>query len=185
MFREILWRELKTKSFTFISIARTERWRLFLLFGVALLVRILYISEASHHPLFNVLVLDEKFHDEWAKSIAGGNLFGDVVFFRAPLYPYFLGTIYWIFGHNDFIVRIIQLVLGSISVILLYSIGLSLFGRKAAIVGSLLYALYPLVFYFEAQLLFESILNFQLILLFVLLVFEGENSSYWDGCGSV
>ena len=101
------------------TVTRRERWFVLILFAGAFLLRILYLFEISHQPLFTYLVSDAEFHDSWAQSIANGNLLGNSVFFRAPLYPYFLGCIYWIAGHNDIVARVVQHFLGSAGVVLL------------------------------------------------------------------
>ena len=74
--------------------ANLKRWELWFLGGiflVSLVLRLAYLSETKDNLLFNHPRLDEQFHDKWALSIAGGNIIGDKVFFRAPVYPYLLG----------------------------------------------------------------------------------------------
>ena len=48
-----------------------------------------------------------------------GDWIGSDVFYQAPLYPYFLGVLYTVFGHDLLIVRIVQAVVGALSAALL------------------------------------------------------------------
>ena len=150
-----------------------EGWLLVLLVVGSLLLRLGYLQEIKNFPLFTNLKLDEEFHNQWAASIASGNVIGDEVFFRAPLYPYFLGAVFRIAGHNLFVPRIIQHVLGSISVILLFFLCKKLFGKIAAWIAAVLYALYPFGIYIEDQLLLESIVNVFVIFLLVI-IYRGD-----------
>ena len=55
---------------------------------------------------------DARGYDQWAQRLAGGDWIGTDVFYQAPLYPYFLGAIYALAGHDLMAVRIVQAVLG-------------------------------------------------------------------------
>jgi hypothetical protein len=78
------------------------------IYGVALLIRFLHVWQLSRSPFFDALLGDAHGYDEWARRIAGGEWIGTDVFYQAPLYPYFLGVIYKLFGHSLLVVRIIQ-----------------------------------------------------------------------------
>jgi tetratricopeptide (TPR) repeat protein len=158
----------------FSSVSR-EGWLLCFLFIVSFLLRLGYLQEIRNYPLFSSLKLDEQFHDRWAQSISSGNVIGDDVFFRAPFYPYFLGAIYRIAGYNVLVPRIIQHLLGSISVLLFFFLCKKVFGKPVAWIASVLYALYPFVIYIEDQLLLESVVNVELLLLFLLVYRGGQN----------
>lgn len=58
-----------------------------------------------------------------------------------PLYAYFLGGIYSIFGHDWLLVRLVQIVVGSASCVLVYIVGKRFFragvGRLAGIIAAL------------------------------------------------
>ena len=54
---------------------------------------------------------DARRYDAWAAEIAAGDLMGREVFYQAPLYPYFLGTIYTITGRSLLIVRVCQVAM--------------------------------------------------------------------------
>ena len=84
-----------------------------LILVVAFVMRAVYLWQARHAPEFSLLVGDAVTYDGWASRIAGGDWLGEGVFYQAPLYPYFLGMIYALFGRELLAVRLIQIVLGA------------------------------------------------------------------------
>ena len=140
------------------SIGRT--WPFIIVICAATSIRFLYLADNINTPFFANPRLDGLFHDKWALSIASGNIMGDQVFFRAPLYPYFLGLLYAVFGHDYVIARIVQHIFGVASVLLTMEIGKQMFSRSVGILSGILLAGYGLIVYFEGELLFESMLLF-------------------------
>ena len=69
-------------------------------FLIALVIRALYLLEMQGSTLFSVLMGDAARYDAWARQIADGAWVGREVFYQAPFYPYFLATVYKIFGHE-------------------------------------------------------------------------------------
>jgi len=94
---------------------------LIFIFVFSFILRLIYLLEIKDNPHFYNLTLDPLYHDSWAKQVAGGDWIGNQVFFRAPFYPYFLAVLYKIFGHHLFLVRLIQHLIGSLSVVLIFS----------------------------------------------------------------
>ncbi|MEO8167804.1 MAG: glycosyltransferase family 39 protein [bacterium] len=164
-----------------------ERVLIYLLVSLSAALRIVYFFQVRNNPFLNHPRLDALFHDLWGLSIAHGNFVGDQVFFRAPLYPYILGFIYWIFGHEYLMVRIVQHLLGIASVVLVYQIGKRWFDTRTALLAAFLTAVNPMLLYFEGQLLFESFLTFLILLwLFVLsMAIIRRKLLYWFLAGIV
>jgi Tfp pilus assembly protein PilF len=82
--------------------------------GVAFVLRLIHLLQLRHNdPLFFSPQMDSLYHHQWALAIASGREFIADAFFRAPLYPYFLGPLYKVFGANFLAVRIIQALIGS------------------------------------------------------------------------
>ena len=152
-----------------------------LIFITAYLVRLLYIVEISDRPYFTEPAVDAEYHDNWAQDIAEGKLGMDEPFFRAPLYPYLLGGIYAVFGHDYFAVRIIQALIGSFTCVLVYLLGKKLFSYRIGAIAGFAAALTGIFIYFEAELLIPVILlPLDLGFILLLLKAEGEDKSlYW------
>src|SRR6188508_866347 len=70
------------------------------IFALALAIRLIHIWQIRKTPFFDLLMGDARGYDEWAQRIAAGDWIGSDIFYQAPLYPYFLGTLYAAFGHS-------------------------------------------------------------------------------------
>jgi tetratricopeptide (TPR) repeat protein len=117
-------------------------------FVLALLVRLLHVWQIHAAPVFAMRLGDSAVYHAWAGEIAAGDWVGDGVFWYAPLYPYFLGTVYALFGDDGWSIRIVQAVLGSASCVLLADATRRWFSARAGIVAGIVLALYaPAVFY--------------------------------------
>jgi Flp pilus assembly protein TadD len=120
---------------------------------VALAVRLLYLTDLRHTPFFADPQMDALYHDQWARRLAGGDWVGSGVFFRAPLYPYFLGILYRLLGPDYLAVRLIQAGIGAGTAFLTAVLPYRRLGRGAAIGAGFLVALHAPLIYFEGELL--------------------------------
>ena len=100
-----------------------------LILVVAFVMRAVYLWQVRQAPEFALLVGDAVTYDAWASRIANGDWLGKGVFYQAPLYPYFLGILYTVFGRDLWAVRLVQIVLGAGSCVLLARAGRSFFNR--------------------------------------------------------
>ena len=129
-----------------------------LVFLVALAIRLVHVWQLSGAPVFVHLMGDSRGYDEWAQRVAAGDWLGSGVFYQAPLYPYVVGTLYALFGHDPLFVRLVQAVLGSVSCALVAAAGMKWFGRRPGIVSGLLLAAYAPAIFFDA-LIQKSVLD--------------------------
>jgi tetratricopeptide (TPR) repeat protein len=139
------------------------------IFALAFLLRLLYLAEIESIPLFNHLAGDGRIYDEWAQRIAAGDWLGKGVFYQAPLYPYFLGVLQMFFGHDLWLVRLVQIILGAFSCALIFLIGVRLFSRPAGIASGVILSLYAPAIFFDG-LIEKSILDLALLSLLLLLL---------------
>jgi Flp pilus assembly protein TadD len=139
------------------SIGRYLHRRLFhastVVFLVALAVRLLYLVGYRTNPFFADPQMDALYHDRWALQIARGDWLGKTVFFRAPLYAYFLGVVHALSGHSYLAARVVQFILGALSCVLVYRIGKRLHGQVVGLVAGILAALLGTSVYYEGELL--------------------------------
>jgi len=160
----------------------TERWTPWAAVGVSLVFRALYFTQIQANPYFDSPVMDEGYHDLWAREIAAGDWAARIPFFRAPLYSALLGLAYRLLGPADpslGVIRAAQLAFGAITPLLVHRIARRVIPGSAAVAGiaALVVALDGLLWYFEADLLLESLLA-PLCALFVLaLLRAGETGS--------
>ncbi|MDP6977613.1 MAG: tetratricopeptide repeat protein [Myxococcota bacterium] len=121
-------------------------------FFFALAVRTLELVELADTPLFEFVLGDAKNYVAWGREIGAGNWIGDETFYQAPLYPYFLGVVFWWFGDDLFAVRVVQIVVGAASCGLIALAGWHWFSRAAGWCAGLLFALYGPAVYADAML---------------------------------
>ena len=121
-----------------------------IVFLIALVVRLLHLWQMREAPHFAVLMGDARSYDEWARRIAAGDWLGNEVFYQAPLYPYFLGAIYSVFGRDLFVVRVCQAIVGALSCATLSVAAERLFSRRAGLIAGLGLGLYAPAIFFDA-----------------------------------
>jgi len=124
---------------------------------LALVLRLVFIAEFRESPLYVTPIMDMEYHHNWASAIATQTEFVDGPFFRAPLYPIFLGAVYFIFGDNPLTIRVIQALLGSLSALLVFLIGLRVFNFKTGLVAGLALAAYGTLIFYDGQLLVPTL----------------------------
>jgi predicted membrane-bound mannosyltransferase len=105
---------------------------------LAFALRLTYVLQLRSSPLFEHPQMDELYHDQWAQAIAAGETFNQGPYFRAPLYPAFLGAVYAVFGHDYLAARVIQALLGSLSCGLLFLVGRLVFSRVIGAVAGVI-----------------------------------------------
>lgn len=135
------------------------------IFLLAFLVRLIYVLQQRANPQFAAPLLDPAYHDQWAWQLATGAWKPEGPFFRAPLYPVFLGAVYRVAGHDYLTARLVQAVLGSLSCVLTYAIGARLFSRTVGLLAGFGAALYGILIHFDGEL------QIPVLLLFLVLAF--------------
>lgn len=139
---------------------RTEKRYLWAILALALLVRLVYVASHSGNPYFDAPILDPAYHLDWARSFAAGETFEkEGAFFRAPLYPWFLGLVLKLSGDSLLAVRIVQALLGTLTVALTYALGRRAFGPREGLLAALFAATYSVLVYFDGELLLPTLVT--------------------------
>jgi Flp pilus assembly protein TadD/4-amino-4-deoxy-L-arabinose transferase-like glycosyltransferase len=146
---------------------------------LGLALRLIYLfSMKSHWPGFDTPTIDALYHHLWAQKIASGDILGGGPFFRAPLYPYLLAIVYAIFGVNFVLVFLIQNLLGTAAIILIYLIASDFFKPPIGYIAAFLTAINGVMIFFECQLLLDFLLiDFCLMIVFFLIKAVHKGSS--------
>ena len=138
------------------------------LFSFALLWRALYLHQtAAGSPFFDAPMADAQAFFQQAEQFAATFSLGEEPFTGPPLYPVFLGVLFWLFGADFFAFRLIQFTLGALSVVLLYLIGRRVFSPGVGLAAGAAAAVYGPLIYFEGELLppgLAILLNLSLVL---------------------
>ena len=133
-------------------------WQVVALSVIALIVRLVYVWQIRPSPFFEILLGDARGYDAWAQQIAAGDWAGHGVFYQAPLYPYFLGTIYSIAGRDLLLARICQAMIGATACALLALAGRRLHSERVGLFAGLALAIYAPAIFFDG-LLQKSVLD--------------------------
>ena len=143
------------------DIIKNNYRQIVLVFVIAYLTRLAYFFSIKVLPTFYSLSLDALVHDTWAMEILFKDFWGNAAFFRAPLYSYFLALIYGVFGHNLFIARLIQIIIGSLSCVLIYILAFKIYRNKAiSLISGIIASLYWVFIYFDNELLIPVLIVF-------------------------
>jgi tetratricopeptide (TPR) repeat protein len=144
----------------------------------ALLLRLIYLAELRHSPLFAVVIGDALQYDVWAQDIASGHWLGSEIFYQTPLYPYLLAIVFKIAGHHLLVVRVIQSVMGAASCVMLGAAGRQWFGERVGLIAAALLAVYPPAIFFDG-LIQKASLDLFLVTLLIVVIGEFEHRRQW------
>jgi tetratricopeptide (TPR) repeat protein len=153
------------------------RRRLFLLLFAAFALKAALLAQFGAHPLLQpVGDMDSGVYARLAQRIAQGDVMlrgeGPVPFFVSPLYAYFLAATRASFPAA----RVVQILLGTVAVALVFLTARRLFGERAALAAGVLYALTGVVTFHEVLIL-QAALDPFLTALFLYLMAVGFTSS--------
>lgn len=138
--------------------------------GLALAVRLVFFFlSRANNPLFFNPIMDGLYHHQWATDILGGNFRGTEVFFRAPLYPYFLALLYKVSGSSIAFALLCQHLIGTGTAVLAYLLSRRFFTRNISLLAGATAALYWPFLYFEGDLLIVTLVMFLNMLALLLL----------------
>jgi 4-amino-4-deoxy-L-arabinose transferase-like glycosyltransferase len=155
-------------------------------FGVALLLRLVYLAELARSPLLDLLIGDGEMYHAWAKGLAAGDWIGTGVFYHSPLYPYFLGVVYLFAGPRPLAAKLVQCLLGAVGAVLLARAGRALAGPRAGLVAGLALACHPTAIFSDGLIQKSSLDTFFTALLLALACGDprGFTRGRWAGIGS-
>ncbi|MFQ5748019.1 MAG: glycosyltransferase family 39 protein [Planctomycetota bacterium] len=143
-----------------------------LLFLCAFGVRLAYLTRVESTPFRDErrMITDARYYDMRAREIAGGDLLGDAPGFLSPVYCYALGGAYALAGESMHVGKMLQVLLGAFSCVLLYWIGLKAFSGGIGLLAGFILAFYGLHIYYTGLLLPTVLVVFlNLLALFFLL----------------
>jgi len=163
------------------------------IFIVALGVRLAYLYDSSDSPTFRTPIVDAKNYDNLARLLSP-HIFADgpadeklsladqlLLFWQPFLYPYTLGALYRIAelrGQDPLLfAKVVQLVVGALTCVLVYALGRRLFGRGTGVIAALMTAFCGPLIYYEADLVAAGWAAFWSAALVLLAVKAGRDGS--------
>lgn len=140
-------------------LSRGEGLGLVAVLAVALGLRVLHLLEIrANDPFFEAPSVDPRLYHEWASRIAQGDWLGEEIFFLGPLYPYFLGVVYSVFGASLLAAKIVHVALGTATVALVFALARRVFDRRVAFVAAAIAASYRMAPFYEGTLVVANLL---------------------------
>jgi tetratricopeptide (TPR) repeat protein len=141
---------------------------------LALAIRATHLYQIQDNPFFANPIVDAwSYHSDAVAIAESGDWTPPYAFFQAPLTTYFLAVIYKAAGYDLVWPRLVQAVIGTLTAMGMFLLGRSLFGTRAGWIAGLVTAFYPLLIFYEGELLAPTITVFldvaTLILLLVVL----------------
>ncbi|HZD40742.1 MAG TPA: glycosyltransferase family 39 protein, partial [Terriglobales bacterium] len=135
--------------------------------------------QVESFPLFYHLAADGRNYAEWSRQIVAGDWVGREVFYQAPLYPYIL-ALFQVLGARDlWWIRIVQILLGASSCVLLYWAGRGFFSRAAGMAAAVILSLYAPGIFFDA-LIQKTVLDVFLISFLLFFLSRVQRRARWS-----
>lgn len=154
-------------------------------YALAVIVRLAWLSEARHNPLYQYPIIDERTHHEIGKAIANGTA-PNTAYLRAPAYLYFLGGIYKVLGPDSLHARYVQVFVAGLLPVLVLLIADRLFGPGPAVLAGVLASVFWTFVFFSTELLDVSLACvFYLLLAYLLIALDDGRWTKWLLCGAV
>lgn len=136
---------------------RRGAWLGAAVFAVALAVRLLYLADSADNPSFHAPVIDAATYDDLAREpFDDQGRLKEVFFDQSCFYPFFLAGVYRVTGGSIVAAKLVQVLLGSVTCLLVFRLGRQWVGTAGGLAAGLAAAVYgPLVFY-DGELLAET-----------------------------
>jgi 4-amino-4-deoxy-L-arabinose transferase-like glycosyltransferase len=135
------------------------------LFLLALAVRVTFVLTLEDRLFWP----DEIDFDNVAVSLINGEGYRSDAFRGNPILPFFLAGCYKIFGHSYIAPRILQSFVGSLTVMVMFTLARRLHGRRVALLAGLGLALFPSLVYTSGVFYVDCLFTFLIALTVYLL----------------
>ena len=157
-----------------------QHWLLIIILSGSFLIKLAILLKLKHM----ILLGDEVDYLWHGLRIARGDSFetkellqGGYVHFNpshwGPGYIYFIGIILRFFNEKVFMIKLVQVILSTISVYLIYILAKKIFNESIALLSAFIFSIYPTLIAFTHYLWSETLYIFLLvIIIFFLIVFS-------------
>lgn len=158
----------------------------FIIFILALSVRAVYFNDFRNTDAYPILAYSDGYsYFLWGKDIASGDIWGRLAFMKWPLYAYFLGFLFKMFGSNVTLVYALQFILGAVNCLLVYFIAKAIFNRVVAFFAALFCVWYAVFIFYDSLLIYNTLSLFLNSLLFLsfwyIKDFPSKKNLFWLG----
>jgi hypothetical protein len=143
--------------------ARQPRWLDLLAFLAGLTTALAMVFFLFGTQSFVQDRFDPYFFGEMGKSLARGEGFaayGTLLKRRSPMYPMFIGGIYYLFGEQPRLIQILQCLMLGATCWLVFDMGRRVFNVRTGLLAGFACALHPMMLRYVADLHLETLLTF-------------------------
>ncbi len=136
------------------ALDNAELWGLIIIIAAALCFRLIYLRDlVTQIPDFNAFPIgsDHRSYEAAARDFVRGLWPPARDFYRQPGFTWLLGNFHAILGPTLRPFQFLQMVSGAISSAVIYAIGKRIFGPATGWVAALLWAIFPLAIFYDAQ----------------------------------
>ncbi|NLO33451.1 MAG: tetratricopeptide repeat protein [Candidatus Hydrogenedentes bacterium] len=155
---------------------------------LAVILRCWYLTQVMTAPDFSALQQDPEVQDYFARAVLSGDWsvpdgetdpeMQSTAFYRPPGYGYLLTALYFLSSGSYLAPRILNAVLGVLTVLLLFALGKRFFGSVAGLFSALLAAIYSVFIYWEGEVNDPALFVFLVPALFFVLDKWSQNFKY-------
>ncbi len=155
-------------------------WWGVLVFVAAFVVRALYLYQSRVSPTFSLPIVDAAGYDGMARFFAEQGVMKIEFFWQQFFYPLFLSVVYRLSGSSILVAKLIQILLGSVTCVLVYILARRIFDLRSAVAAGLMMAFYgPLIFH-EVDLIPAGWVTFwTVVIMLVLLEVRRRKTPIW------
>jgi len=165
-----------------------KRW-VWMVAGLALVLRIAYVFQLSKTPYYYPDRLDPLFYFSWAREIAAGHWIGDRIFVQSPLYAYLVAVFLKLLGEGrlfQWALHGSQILVGVGTCLLMIRIARRVASEREAFFTGLLVACYGPFLFYEGMVMKTFLSTFLTVYLVDLLLrSEGTRSRLVIAAGFV
>ena len=157
------------------------------IFLLALLIRGIFLIQNLDNPTFFTPIVDAGTYHQMAVELAERSFLSEGFFWQPFFYPFFLAVIYSALGVSILGAKIIQVIIGSLTCVLLYRLGLKFFNDQIGSLAGVILAFYGPAIFFDGELVGASLgafLGICLLYLF-LIADQTRQSRFFFICGLV
>jgi len=146
------------------------------------ILRLCTLIQLSSTAFYNPALMDK--HDQktfhlWAQSILKHPFYVDGnAFYMAPFYAYFLAFLYAISGGSIFFAGLVQALLDTCVILLVYKLGKKLKDETTGIIAAGLYAFYQTIILYSVTILSDGLITFLNVLFIFSLYVAIEKKTY-------
>ena len=147
--------------------------------AAAAIARLVFVALAPNEWQFP----DAREYEEMALSLYAHGTYG-LHTLRAPGYPTLIAAVYFVFGQHLLALRLVEVLLGVLSVGLIGVVGTRLFGRGAGLLGAALAALHPVLAFLPTIQYSENTLVLVVVLAFAAMFEAWRRGGLWRWAAS-